>query len=173
MDVLDDPSRAEAVMKRFSTPQSLPSLDLDDDDGVNVQHEFQKHKTNQRKKDHIKKYYGNSHDKDASASSSSSSDPAPTYESALFLRILAAADYYSLDAALMEHVPPVLVDVILDPFLGNVFPRSLVPTAIWILLVAVIAVFVGWYVTAYFRRAIFAADQGMAGMESSGERKNK
>jgi len=65
----------------------------------------------------------------------SSSSPSPS-DSVLFLRIHAAADYFTLNATLMENVPPVLVDVILDPYLLNVFPRSLVPTAGWVVLVA-------------------------------------
>lgn len=65
----------------------------------------------------------------------SSSSPSPS-DSVLFLRIHAAADYFTLNTSLMENVPPVLVDVILDPYLLNVFPRSLVPTAGWIAVVA-------------------------------------
>lgn len=45
----------------------------------------------------------------------------------------------------MEHVPPVMADVILDPFLWNVFPRSLVPTAAYTVVIAVIAYFVGGF----------------------------
>ncbi|CAI7567502.1 unnamed protein product [Penicillium glandicola] len=70
-------------------------------------------------------------------------DPAPTSDSVLFLHVHAAADYFSTDQALMQNVPPVAVDLILDPFLFNVFPRSLVPTAGWIVLVAVLAVVLG------------------------------
>jgi hypothetical protein len=65
--------------------------------------------------------------------------------SILFLRIFAAADYYTLDKSLMENVPPVLVDIILDPYLLNVFPQSLLPTAGYILLVTVAS----WYVSGY------------------------
>jgi hypothetical protein len=59
--------------------------------------------------------------------------------SILFLRIDAAADYYTHDKNLMQQPPPVLVDVILDPFLLNVFPRSLLPTAVYVSVVALIA----------------------------------
>lgn len=45
----------------------------------------------------------------------------------------------------MENVPPVMADVILDPFLWNVFPRSLVPTAVYTIVIAVIAYFVGGF----------------------------
>ncbi|KAH7370727.1 hypothetical protein BKA65DRAFT_22979 [Rhexocercosporidium sp. MPI-PUGE-AT-0058] len=57
--------------------------------------------------------------------------------STLFLRVLAAADYYTTNKTLMEQVPPVYVDIILDPFIFNVFPRSLVPTAAYIVLIAI------------------------------------
>ncbi|KAJ5373060.1 hypothetical protein N7517_005066 [Penicillium concentricum] len=70
-------------------------------------------------------------------------DPAPTSDSVLFLHVQASADYFSTDQALMQNVPPVAVDLILDPFLFNVFPRSLVPTAGWIVLVTILAVVLG------------------------------
>jgi hypothetical protein len=66
-------------------------------------------------------------------------------ESVLFLRIWAAADYYTTNITLMENVPPVMADVILDPFLWNVFPRSLVPTAVYTIVIAVVAYFVGGF----------------------------
>ncbi|OKO97670.1 hypothetical protein PENSUB_9961 [Penicillium subrubescens] len=81
-------------------------------------------------------------------------DSAPTTDSILFLRIRAAADYFSLNETLMRDVPPVAVDVILDPFLWNVFPRSLVPTAGWIVVVAVLAGVVGRWVVAEVGRVI-------------------
>lgn len=61
-------------------------------------------------------------------------------ESVLLLRIHTAADYFTLNTNLMQRVPPVVADVILDPYLGNIFPRSLVPTAGWVVLVCVLAV---------------------------------
>ncbi|KAI5284153.1 hypothetical protein KEM52_003042 [Ascosphaera acerosa] len=57
----------------------------------------------------------------------------------LFLRVTATADYFSLNATLMDDPEPVLVDLILDPYLGNVFPRSLTPVAAYLALVAAIA----------------------------------
>lgn len=47
----------------------------------------------------------------------------------------------------MQTVPPVLADVILDPYLLNVFPRSLVPTAAYITLVALIAIGLSRYIS--------------------------
>ncbi|KAH7413281.1 hypothetical protein BKA64DRAFT_349948 [Cadophora sp. MPI-SDFR-AT-0126] len=65
--------------------------------------------------------------------------------STLFLRVFAAADYYTTNKTLMEQVPPVYVDIILDPFVFNVFPRSLVPTAAYITLIAIGS----WYLAKY------------------------
>ncbi|PGH18832.1 hypothetical protein AJ79_00245 [Helicocarpus griseus UAMH5409] len=66
--------------------------------------------------------------------------------SALFLQVHAAADYFTLDKELMQNVPPVHADIILDPFLFNVFPKSLVPTALYILAIAAGAGVVSWLV---------------------------
>ncbi|KAK5172548.1 uncharacterized protein LTR77_002668 [Saxophila tyrrhenica] len=57
--------------------------------------------------------------------------------SVLFLRITAAADFFTTNATLMQHPPPVDVDIILDPFIGNIFPKSLVPTVIYIIALAI------------------------------------
>ncbi|KAG6010271.1 hypothetical protein E4U21_007320 [Claviceps maximensis] len=62
--------------------------------------------------------------------------------SSLLIEIRAAADYFTDDEELMSHPPPVLVDLVLDPFLLNVLPRSLVPTVGYLLLVGVTT----WYV---------------------------
>lgn len=65
--------------------------------------------------------------------------PGTTETSLLFLQIYAAADYFSLNETLMQHVPSVHVDIILDPYLLNAFPKSLLPTAGFITLVAAFA----------------------------------
>lgn len=57
--------------------------------------------------------------------------------SMLFLHILAAADYFTMNQTLMEDVPPVFVDIIVDPYVFNIFPRSLIPTASYITILAV------------------------------------
>lgn len=75
-----------------------------------------------------------------------STSSASPKESVLFLRIYAAADYFTLDEGLMRSPPPVLVDLILDPYLLNVFPRSLVPTAGWVIVVAGVSWVVGGFV---------------------------
>lgn len=65
--------------------------------------------------------------------------------STLFLQIYAAADYYTMNQTLMENVPHVLVDIILDPYIFNILPRSLVPTIAYVILLAVGS----WYVSRY------------------------
>ncbi|KAI0882605.1 uncharacterized protein GGS22DRAFT_46866 [Annulohypoxylon maeteangense] len=67
--------------------------------------------------------------------------------SVLFLQILAAADYFTLNKTLMRHVPPVHVDIILDPFLLGVLPRSLLPTVGYITAVAVTSWFIARYIS--------------------------
>ncbi|QSS62397.1 hypothetical protein I7I51_02134 [Histoplasma capsulatum] len=69
-----------------------------------------------------------------------------TPTSALFLQVHAAADYFTVDKGLMENVPPVHVDIILDPFIFNVFPRSLLPTAAYIIILAVVSWVISWFV---------------------------
>ncbi|KAI1460970.1 hypothetical protein F4805DRAFT_416166 [Annulohypoxylon moriforme] len=67
--------------------------------------------------------------------------------SVLFLQILSAADYYTVNKTLMRHVPPVHVDIILDPFLLGVLPRSLLPTVGYITAVAVTSWFIARYIS--------------------------
>ncbi|KAG9232094.1 hypothetical protein BJ875DRAFT_96803 [Amylocarpus encephaloides] len=57
--------------------------------------------------------------------------------SMLLLQVYAAADYYTMNKTLMTSVPPVFVDIILDPFIFNVLPRSLLPTVAYIILLAI------------------------------------
>ncbi|ROW02575.1 hypothetical protein VPNG_07883 [Cytospora leucostoma] len=59
--------------------------------------------------------------------------------SVLFLRIDAAASYISSDRALMEHPEPVVADIILDPFVYNVLPRTLVPTVGYVVFIAALS----------------------------------
>lgn len=68
--------------------------------------------------------------------------------SVLLLHIQAAADYYSHREDLMNSPPPVLTDLILDPYLFNVLPRSLVPTVGYIIVVAIVTWFVARWVAA-------------------------
>jgi len=68
--------------------------------------------------------------------------------SALFLHIQAAADYYTMNRTLMQHVPPVFVDIILDPYIFNVLPRSLIPTIAYIIIVAIGS----WFLSKHINR---------------------
>ncbi|KAE8140716.1 hypothetical protein BDV38DRAFT_9048 [Aspergillus pseudotamarii] len=86
--------------------------------------------------------------------SSSFHDQAPTSDSVLFLHVTAAADYFSLNKTLMENVPPVAADIILDPFLWNIFPQSLIPTACYICVIGCLAVVIGWWVLGELGRVI-------------------
>lgn len=60
-------------------------------------------------------------------------------DSHLLLRVASAADFYTTNKSLMRNPPPVDVDIILDPFIANVFPASLLPVAGYIVLLAVIS----------------------------------
>lgn len=77
--------------------------------------------------------------------------------SVLFLRVLAAADYFTTNATLMSNVPPVYVDIILDPFIFNVLPRSLVPTVGYIVVVAIASFFAARFVVVWIQ-GIVASD---------------
>lgn len=72
-------------------------------------------------------------------------------QSVLLIQVHAAADYYTTNQTLMKHVPPVLVDIILDPYLLNLFPKSLVPTAGYLLMVAIISWYLARYVAQWLR----------------------
>lgn len=91
--------------------------------------------------------------------------------SLLFLRVFVAADYYTLDKDLMAHVPPVLVDIILDPYLLNIFPTSLLPTAAYVLLVAVAGWFLSAYVWQLMLKLAIAADDLEAKQHEQAEKK--
>ena len=73
------------------------------------------------------------------------SKPASTEEagSILFMRVKSAADFFTTNQTLMQKPPPVDVDIILDPYVLNVFPQSLLPTAAYIICLAV----GGWYIS--------------------------
>ncbi|KAI0445533.1 hypothetical protein F4803DRAFT_548050 [Xylaria telfairii] len=72
--------------------------------------------------------------------------------SVLLLRIIAAADFYTTNHTLMKDAPPIFVDIILDPFILNVLPRSLLPTVIYIVAVAIVSRFVGKWISSWVRQ---------------------
>lgn len=55
-----------------------------------------------------------------------------------------------MNQSMMENPPPVFVDIILDPYLFNIFPRSLLPTAMYIIILAI----GGWYLAKYISALI-------------------
>lgn len=67
-------------------------------------------------------------------------------QSVILLQIFAAADYYTTNRTLMEHVQPVLVDIILDPYLLNVLPRTLGPTGVYLIILAILSWFLAKYI---------------------------
>lgn len=70
----------------------------------------------------------------------------------LFLQIFAAADYFSLNQTLMDVVPPVAIDLILDPYVFNIFPKSLIPTGLYLGLIGIFA----WFASSWILRQLFA-----------------
>jgi hypothetical protein len=56
----------------------------------------------------------------------------------------------------MQKVPPVYADIILDPYLFNILPRSLVPTVGVLLIVAVVAWLLASRVIVPWLRAVVA-----------------
>ncbi|KAG9242080.1 hypothetical protein BJ878DRAFT_426700 [Calycina marina] len=77
--------------------------------------------------------------------------------SVLLLHIQAAADYFTMDKSLMKDVLPVYIDVILDPFVLNVLPKSLIPTALYIVMLAIGSWFLAGHIYIWIRQ--FAADE--------------
>ncbi|KAM0358988.1 hypothetical protein HYE67_008578 [Fusarium culmorum] len=78
--------------------------------------------------------------------------------SLLLLQIKASADYFTNDEALMKDPPAVLVDLILDPYLFNIVPRSLVPTAGYIVVLAVVSWFIARSVASRLQAIAITAD---------------
>ncbi|KAF4343669.1 hypothetical protein FBEOM_2342 [Fusarium beomiforme] len=66
--------------------------------------------------------------------------------SVLLLQIKASADYFTDEVVFMRDPSPVLVDLILDPYLYGVVPLSLVPTVGYIVLIGVVAWFVSRFI---------------------------
>jgi hypothetical protein len=86
---------------------------------------------------------------------STHSNSGTTQRSLLFLRIQAAAEFYTTNKTLMSNPQPVLVDIsrlfvpytqirlteiVLDPFIVNLLPASLATTAAYITLLALLSI---------------------------------
>ncbi|KAI1003595.1 hypothetical protein K3495_g4617 [Podosphaera aphanis] len=63
------------------------------------------------------------------------------------VRIYAAADYFTVNKTLMMTVPPVHVDIHLDPYVLNLFPLSLIPTVTYMCLLIIGSALVSVYIT--------------------------
>lgn len=74
----------------------------------------------------------------------------------LLLRVTAAADFYTTNRTLMQYPPTVDVDIILDPYLANIFPKSLLPTAAYILVLALIS----WPISRFAWTLFSSGDSG-------------
>lgn len=93
--------------------------------------------------------------------------------SVLFLRIDAAADYFTTDRELMRRPEPVLADVILDPFVLNVLPRTLVPTVGYVVLVAALSWVLASRVLMPWVRGLMVEDGGGDGQDGEGREQKK
>ncbi|KAJ2906255.1 hypothetical protein MKZ38_002334 [Zalerion maritima] len=91
---------------------------------------------------------------------SSEADVTDSSKSALLLQILSAADYVSANATLMSDVPPVFVDVILDPHVIPGVPRSLVPTIACVVVVAIGSFFVAPTLSSWLARIAAVKPRG-------------
>ncbi|RYP40798.1 hypothetical protein DL767_001444 [Monosporascus sp. MG133] len=101
---------------------------------------------------HLDSIHANDHEDTIELGGDSHSNARPERESsALFLRVLVAADYFTTNKTLMANVPPVYVDIILDPFILNILPRSLVPTVAYIIVVATITWFIARGISSWVR----------------------
>ncbi|KAK4140683.1 uncharacterized protein C8A04DRAFT_14694 [Dichotomopilus funicola] len=89
--------------------------------------------------------------------------------SLLLLHILTTADFFTTDRHLMSKPPPVSVDIILDPFVFNLLPRSLVGTVGYVVMTAVVAVLVAGKVVVPFLRGVVHA--GVVEQEGVGKKR--
>lgn len=51
----------------------------------------------------------------------------------------------------MQNPEPVRTDLILDRYLANIFPASLLPTAVYLVILAIIAFYVSGWIWNYLR----------------------
>lgn len=56
-----------------------------------------------------------------------------------------------MNKTLMKDVPPVHVDIILDPFVFGLLPRSLLPTVGYVIVVAIASWFIARYISVRIR----------------------
>ncbi|KAK8087269.1 hypothetical protein PG994_002243 [Apiospora phragmitis] len=63
------------------------------------------------------------------------------------------------DRTLMNEVPPVYVDIILDPYVFNLLPRSLLPTIGYIIVVAILSWFMARRISSWIQSIAAEPDQ--------------
>ncbi|KAL2265510.1 hypothetical protein VTJ83DRAFT_6610 [Remersonia thermophila] len=95
----------------------------------------------------------------------------PNSGSLLLLQILAAADFFTTDASLMTLPPPVDADVILDPYLANVLPRSLAGTVVYLVVVGAVAYLGLARGARWVIRELVRSSHGHGKVEDEGRRK--
>jgi hypothetical protein len=81
----------------------------------------------------------------------------------LILRVRVAADFYSTNQTLMLHPPAVGVEIILDPYILNILPRSLLSTILLVTTTAICA----WFLSGMTWRSL----RGIADATPSKHRK--
>lgn len=86
----------------------------------------------------------------AAASIFGSQLPDREQESVVILLLHAAADFFTTDKSRMQLPPPVDIDIILDSYLANIFPKSLLATAGYIICLAIAA----WFISGYIWRKL-------------------
>jgi hypothetical protein len=69
-------------------------------------------------------------------------------KSVTLIQVFALADYFTTNRTLMDQVPPVLVDITLDPYLLNIYPESLVGTGLYLVVIATGS----WYFASFMAR---------------------
>lgn len=99
----------------------------------------------------------------------------PRSRSMGLLRIVAAADFVAADRSAMrpDRVPPVLTDIILDPYLLNAVPRSLLPVVAAILAVAGVSAWLARRVILPQLRAVVAVDAAEGASETKAQKVQK
>ncbi|KAF7189205.1 hypothetical protein HII31_09627 [Pseudocercospora fuligena] len=73
--------------------------------------------------------------------------------SLLLLHVQAAADYFTTNKKLMQEPPLVDVEIILDRYLLNAVPESLIATAGYLIVIAVLAFFVSGWIWSFLRQS--------------------
>ena len=82
-------------------------------------------------------------------------------ESILLLKIDAAADFFSSNNRLMKNPPPVLVDIILDPYILNILPQSLLPIGLYIVVLAACSYYLSGFIFSWMlRQRTMTKDKG-------------